>query len=283
MNGVKSGRNIIGQITALCLCLLTALLAAACTTTSDILGKYPAPPPTEALATLLARGIATARPGYPAPIPGPLLGFTMAAPLNTPPATRTPTLIPVTPTSPDIPEAVQAASFYLAGHLGVTQGQVELASWEEALWPNSGLGCLPNEALTVRSPVEGYRITFSALGTLYEVHSDASGVNICVAEALLAGERVPLLQPKMDPDPAELARSHLAGRLGLSVTEVQVLEMEPGEWEDEYLGCARTPGNQPDRASPRSIQGQRILLEAREVTHEYHSGGFWLVYCGVVE
>ena len=268
--------------TAVLACFLAIILGTACNASKDELGKYPAPPPTQELATWMARGISTAKPEYPAPIPGPLRGSTKAAPLKTPQATRTPQFNQTTPTTEELPEAVQAARFYLAGHLGLTQRQIELLSWETAIWSTTGLGCMSSEAVAARSPLQGFQILLSARGEAYEVHSDAAGENMCVAEALQPGERVPL-QVRTGQEPAELARSHLAGRLGLMLNDVTIVEVQPGEWEDEYLGCARPPGNQPDRAFPRAIQGERILLSARDVTHEYHSGGLWLVYCGIVE
>ncbi len=71
--------------------------------------------------------------------------------------------------------------------------------------------------------------------------------------------------------------------MGIRVDEVTILESKPGEWDEEYLGCAGTGGSHPHPPMPRLIQGQSILLSVWEVIHEYHSGGMWLVYCGVVE
>jgi hypothetical protein len=178
---------------------------------------------------------------------------------------------------------VLASQYYLAGHLGITQQGIELISWENAVWLTGGLGCLPNESLATLSPTPGYRVIFDIRGEVYELRSDAAGEQICVAKPLQPGERVPLLQMKSSQLPADLARSHLATRLGISTDEIVIQEVQPGEWEDETLGCPQAAGNQPARALPRSIQGKRILLSVGEANHEYHSGGLWLVYCGVVQ
>lgn len=267
----KPGWNCARHRVVICACLLAALLLSGCRSATDDLGKYPAPPPTQVLATLLARGIATARSEYPAPIPGPLRG-------------PNPTLPPPTtlPTE-SLPKAVLASQYYLAGHLGITQQGIELISWENAVWLTGRLGCLPNESLATLSPTPGYRVIIKIRGKVYEMRSDAAGEQICVVKALQPGERVPLLQVKSSQTAADLARNHLAARLGISTDEIVIQEVQPGEWEDETLGCPQAAGNQPARALPRSIQGERILLSAREVTHEYHSGGLWLVYCGVMQ
>ena len=251
-------------------CFLAIILGTACNASKDELGKYPAPPPTQELATLLARGIATARPEYPAPIPGPLSG-------------PNPTLPPPTslPTE-TLQAAVQASKYYLAGHLSLTNGEISLFSWEPAIWPSTSLGCLPliNPQET---PTPGYRIILQAGGKKYELRSDQSGENICLVEPYNVREQLPLMKTSSPEAIAEMARAHLANWLSLPLDEISVVSVEPAEWEDEDLGCPAGPGMKPDRAYPRGIAGYRILLSAKEVQHEYHSGGLWLVYCGIIK
>ncbi len=245
------------------------LIAAGCNPPLDDIGKYPAPPPTEKLATLMAQGISTARPGYPAPIPGPLRG-------------PNPTLAdPTAQPTDSLPEAVQASEYFLAGHLGITQSGIELLSWENVTWNSVGLGCSMDENPSTPSPIPGYRVIISAGIEVYELRSDASGDQICVTESLQPGERVSLSELYSSQTDSEVARNHLALRLGLSMDNIAIQQVQPVEWNDDSLGCPLAPGNSTTQRSPQIIPGHLILLTAEQTQFEYHSGGIWLVYCGM--
>ncbi len=258
---------------------LIFLLAAACQPGLNGQDPYPLPPATQALATLLARGVATGEVKvYPAPIGGPM------APTPTGSAPQPSEAYPApqaTPT-PGEPAALLASRHYLAGRLGLMVRQVRLLSWEEAAWITPNLGCQPSGVFYPQSPTPGFRIILRANSQDYELHTDQGGENICLAEPLQSGERVPLARDLTPEDAAELAREHLASRSGIALDEIAIENVETAEWEDGNLGCALPPGNQPDRADTRPIPGYRILFSAPDGQHEYHSGGFWLVYCGVV-
>jgi hypothetical protein len=212
-----------------------------------------------------------------------LVGTPKASPLTSPGQSDAPD---------EQPDAVQMAQDYLARHLSLSPGQIKLDSWQEAIWITPDLGCRPALLLDVQEAIEGYRILLNAKGQDYELHSDLSGGNICLAQPLQTGERISLagqLRPAngvpatRDVPPeqiAELARQHLAARLGFPLDIVNVLGFEPAEWDDLSLGCAGSAGKQPDRALARLIPGYKILLSAMDMEHEYHSGDLWMVYCG---
>jgi hypothetical protein len=67
----------------------------------------------------------------------------------------------------------------------------------------------------------------------------------------------------------ELARSDLSGRLGVSVEEVEVLDVEEVTWPDGSLGCPQ-PGQMYTQAL---VEGHRIVLEHDDRVYLYHSGG----------
>jgi hypothetical protein len=78
--------------------------------------------------------------------------------------------------------------------------------------------------------------------------------------------------PKLDDDEmelVELARSDLSGRLGVSVEEVEVLDVEEVTWPDGSLGCPQ-PGQMYTQAL---VEGHRIVLEHDDRVYLYHSGG----------
>jgi hypothetical protein len=79
-----------------------------------------------------------------------------------------------------------------------------------------------------------------------------------------------------------LARENLAGHLGVSVEQVQVVSVEDADWEDNRLGCPSPPGHTPDRAYPGPTPGYRIVLAAGGRQYEYRSGRAGLVFCGPV-
>jgi len=258
--------------------LLIFLLAAACQPGLTGQDPYPLPPATQALATLLARGVATGEvKGYPAPIGGPM------APSPTPAITAQANAYPAPQATlmPGEPAALLASRHYLAGHLGLMVRQVRLLSWEEAAWITPNLGCQPSGVFYPQSPTPGFRIILRANSQDYELHTDQGGENICLAEPLQSGERIPLARDLTPEAAAELAREHLASRTGIALNEIALDNVETAEWEDASLGCSLPPGNQPNRANARPIPGFRILLNTGGALHEYHSGSFWLVYCGV--
>jgi hypothetical protein len=261
----------------LLVCLIT-LLASACQPGLTDQEPYPLPPATQALATLLARGVATGETReYPAPIGGPMAPTPTGAILQLTDVYPAPQVQP----TPGEPAALLASRHFLAGRLGLEVRQVRLVSWEEASWITPNLGCQPSGVYSPQSPTLGYRIILRASSQDYELHTDQSGENICQADPLQPGERLPLRRDLTSDETAEMARQHLASRSGLSLEAITIKSVEPTEWEDASLGCALPPGNQPDRANARPIPGYRILLDAPDGQYEYHSGGFWLAYCGV--
>ena len=256
------------------------LLVASCSPTLNELDAYPLPPATQALATLMARGIATTdRTEYPPPIPAPLAPIPTLAPT----ADANPYPLEINDPSADIPAAVQTARAFLAGSLSMPVRGVRLISWEQANWITPNLGCQPAGAIDLQNPTPGYLVMLHAGDQFYELHSDLNGEELCLAEPLQPGERIPLARNQTSQEAAELARSHLASRLGLPIDEINIMNLVRAEWEDDSLRCPQFPGVQPDRANPQPILGYRITLDTRETQHEYHSGGFWLVYCGVIK
>ena len=65
----------------------------------------------------------------------------------------------------------------------------------------------------------------------------------------------------------ELAAQDLAARLGVSFTEIFVIEATPVEWSDSSLDCPQEGMSYLQVITP----GYRIVLQAESQTHEYHT------------
>jgi hypothetical protein len=66
---------------------------------------------------------------------------------------------------------------------------------------------------------------------------------------------------------AALAKRHLANKLGVTVEQIAVSDLQPVQWRDAGLGCAK-PGVD---YLPARTPGYRISLEVGGATYEYHA------------
>lgn len=65
------------------------------------------------------------------------------------------------------------------------------------------------------------------------------------------------------------AMTDLAGRLGITPAQIEVVSVEAVVWPDGSLGCP-----QPEMLYPQVLQeGMRIRLAVAGVIYQYHSGG----------
>ena len=103
------------------------------------------------------------------------------------------------------------------------------------------------------------------------------------AEHLLSTQGVELMTPSLptptDPELQnliELAAQDLAARLGVSFTEIFVIEATSVEWSDSSLDCPQEGMSYLQVITP----GYRIVLQAESQTHEYHTNrAGYLVLC----
>ena len=73
--------------------------------------------------------------------------------------------------------------------------------------------------------------------------------------------------PGTPPEPAELARQHLAGRLRTSVGAIEIVSFEAREWPDSCLGLSI-----PDVVcAPVITPGYRVILRAEGRDHAYRT------------
>jgi hypothetical protein len=85
---------------------------------------------------------------------------------------------------PELESLVAAAVNDLAGRLGVGFDSIRIATVEEVVWPNGGLGCPQPDMKYTQIPVDGLRITLVHDDLAYVYHSGGSaGPLLCLPNA----------------------------------------------------------------------------------------------------
>lgn len=153
--------------------------------------------------------------------------------------------------------AQKAAAAALAEQLKIPAGQISLVSAVAQDWPDGCLG-LPNaEEMCAMHVVHGYRVVLKAADQTYTFRTDQTGEVVRLEKPAAAPSADPTLQPTPQSTAPETGQlppavlSGIAGELKVSVSDVQVLSVEPVDWPDACLGvsaagqvCAQiiTPG-----------------------------------------
>jgi hypothetical protein len=89
----------------------------------------------------------------------------------------------------------------------------------------------------------------------------------------------PLSTPRPElARPVQRAIDDLARRLKLTPAQIQLETVSSDEFPAGDLGCPQP--DQPSRALPAIISGQRVLLLAQGTRYEYRTAGSDVVYCG---
>lgn len=76
------------------------------------------------------------------------------------------------------PPALTAAIELLANSLAIDPGAVEVLSFQAVIWPDSCLGLPEQDERCQHEENSGYRIHLRAVGAVYEVRSDTTGLNL---------------------------------------------------------------------------------------------------------
>jgi hypothetical protein len=71
-----------------------------------------------------------------------------------------------------------------------------------------------------------------------------------------------------EPTVAEAAVTHLAAKLGIPESEVQVIEVRIVEWPDGSLGCPE----EGKLYTQAVVEGVQVVLQAHERVFDYHAG-----------
>lgn len=187
--------------------------------------------------------------------------------LSTPEPKMTPEIV-----QGEVPESAKAvvelAKNDLADKLKTSETSIQVIDVIPVEWTDTSLGYpeAGKEYAQVTAP--GYVILLLAEGNLYEYHSDYTRI---------APPPGPLEEPWKGTPPVnrteqsgkvvELAKKHLAEKLQIPVTSIQVLRIISTEWQDASLGYP-----EPGMVYAQVITpGYVILLQAENQMYEYHS------------
>jgi hypothetical protein len=157
---------------------------------------------------------------------------------------------------------------------------VSLVSAVSLSMPGGSLGC-GDGAVSQQREILGLKIALEAAGLPYVYHSDGRKLLPC-SPADFPGGRTPvyLSGPELDQSdlptsPADLGVRVVAEKLSVPSGEVTVLSIEPVEWSDASLGCAR-PGQMYAQVM---TPGYRVIVSARGATFEVHTGAGRAILC----
>ncbi len=172
----------------------------------------------------------------------------------------------------DQDEAVALAKQALAQRLSIAVEEIETTWVGPATWPDTSLGCPQKGVVYLPVIIQGYRVLLHAGGQDYEVHVGNGKAVICAETHV----QLPALERASDVGRVyEMARQDLAGRLGVSVEEIQARLIRLATWPDGSLGCPTAGETYP----PQAVEGYIVELEFGGRMYEYHSDGERVVLC----
>lgn len=183
-----------------------------------------------------------------------------------PPPAIAPESTPPIPIPEEARRWVDLARQELAKRLQILDEVIDLIDVEAAEWPTAAMGC-PKPGETYAEVVTpGYRIRFRVQDRVYEVHVSKRGeIRLCPPEGGEEGEA--MLIPEGAQQAVMAAKRDVASRLGVSIEEVRIVQVEAVEWPDASLGCP-----EPGKMYIQVITpGYRVVLQAAGKTFEYHT------------
>ncbi|MDR3577978.1 MAG: hypothetical protein P4L50_29285 [Anaerolineaceae bacterium] len=172
--------------------------------------------------------------------------------------TMVPSARPIPPTSVASQTlAVQAAQAALAASLGVQPAPIQVINVTAVDWPDSCLGVQDPGKACAMIVTPGYKITLSANGSTYEVHTNMNGSSVKLVPNAASSQN-PAVQSSIQ---------NLSQKLHLNADQIKVNSVEAVQWPNGCLGV-QPPGVMCNQlVSP----GYRIILEAIGNPYEYHT------------
>jgi hypothetical protein len=162
--------------------------------------------------------------------------------------------VPVEPAPAVLPAASEARKA-LAEKLGLTPEQIEVIEAEEVEWPDPCLGVPEPDELCAMVITPGYRVVLEAEGQRYELRTD------------LTGETVRMDRSNPAESAIEAARKALADKLGLDVSEIDVMLVLEEMFPNACLGLAE----EDEMCAEVIVDGWIIELMAQGQTYIVHT------------
>ena len=163
-------------------------------------------------------------------------------------------------------DAIAAAVVaFLAQELGVAEDQIEATEVVDVEFSDSCLGLGGPAESCLQAITPGWLVLLDVNGAPYEVHTDETGQQIRIAPALPEESDVPA---DMAADTAAAAaQEFVAAELDVALGDVQVVSVEPTEFNDGCLGFGR-----PDESCIQVITtGWIVILDVGGQTYEAHT------------
>jgi hypothetical protein len=144
----------------------------------------------------------------------------------------------------------QAILEALAAKLGVAWNQLEIQVLEPVTWPDACLGIPEAGEVCAQIQTPGYGGMLVLDGEQFEFRMNESAENI-----------------RLIPGAALSARQTLAFRLGLSMEQISIIDIQPQEWPDACLGLAQAGQICAQMITP----GYLVVLEVNGDQYEYRT------------
>jgi len=178
----------------------------------------------------------------------------------TPAANEQPSIIIEQPPqgSNEMTPAQIAALTELSKILNLPADQITLISTETVTWPDGCLGVQKAGVMCTQANVEGFRIIFEAKGGKYELHTDAMGKIVMLANNL-----------NVDNMAETAVINQLSNNLRLVANAITVVSSETVAFSDTCMGVAM----QDVTCVEANMLGRIIVLEANGIQYEYHVSG----------
>lgn len=184
---------------------------------------------------------------------------------------------PSLPQTSEVPQDILNEIFSdLVERTGAARGDIHVISAEAVVWNDGALGCpLPGEAY-IQIMIEGIQVVLEVEGVEYDYRaSDSGDFKICAGGSLQSNAS-PDTSDQTDNPIIVQAKEDLAKRLGVQISEIELLSFEEVVWPDSSLGCP-----QPGMAYAQMLTpGFLIILSVDDQAYEYHaSRGTEVIYC----
>ena len=151
---------------------------------------------------------------------------------------------------------------------GAEREDVQVVRAEAVLWNDGALGCPKPGEFYIQILINGYWVVLEVEGVEYDYRVSDKG-NFALCE----GENMPPINPSDTGDQTQnplvsQAKEDLSARLGIPITDIELLSFEEVVWPDSSLGCPQ-PGM---RYLQVPSDGALIRLSAEGQVYDYHSG-----------
>jgi hypothetical protein len=158
-------------------------------------------------------------------------------------------------TQEPVPAAVDAARQALAERLGVSVEKIAVVDYQQVDWPDGCLGLGGPAELCLAAITPGYAVILEANGEQYTYRTNLEGTAV----------RADMFDPNSAA--ADMARHALAERRGITIDQVNLINMVPVEWPDACLGLPAAD----ELCAMVITPGFEITLQVEEQIYVFHT------------